>query len=88
MSKMFDYISGKREGREAELEASLEHALGHLGGEIEESAKLRAENERLRTKLQVIHEISQDHLAPARQVIENIAATAASALRDALTGLR
>lgn len=50
MSKMFDYISGKSEGREAELEASLEHMGGHLSIEIEENAKLRAENERLRAE--------------------------------------
>lgn len=51
MSKMFDYISGKSEGREAELEASLEHMGGHLSIEIEENAKLRAENERLKALL-------------------------------------
>lgn len=51
MSKQFDYIFGQREGREAELEASLEHALGHLGIEIEENAKLRSENARLRAEL-------------------------------------
>lgn len=48
--KMFDYISGKSEGREAELEASLEHMGGRLSIEIEENAKLRAENERLRAE--------------------------------------
>lgn len=37
------------------------------------------EIERLTRKLTEIHEMSQDHLAPAWQVIENIAATAKSA---------
>jgi hypothetical protein len=41
MSAMFDYISGKRRGTKAQLEASLEHALGLLGTEIEENEKLR-----------------------------------------------
>jgi hypothetical protein len=49
---------------------------------IAEIEGLHAEIDRLRTKLKVIHEISQDHLAPAWQVIENIAATAASALKQ------
>jgi len=47
MSAMLDYISGKKSGREAELEASLEHTAGHLGVELEEAGKLRAEIERL-----------------------------------------
>jgi hypothetical protein len=47
MSATFDYITGKKSGREAELEASLEHMGGHLGIEIEDNEKLRAEIERL-----------------------------------------
>ena len=47
MSAMFDYITGKKSGREAELEASLEHMGGYLGIEIEDNEKLRAEIERL-----------------------------------------
>lgn len=47
MSAMFDYITGKKSGREAELEASLEHMGGHLGIEIDDNEKLRAEIERL-----------------------------------------
>lgn len=47
MSAMFDFITGKRRGKVAELEASVEYTSGYLGVEIEENAKLRAENERL-----------------------------------------
>ena len=47
MSATFDYITGKKSGREAELEASLEHMGGYLGIEIEDNEKLRAEIERL-----------------------------------------
>lgn len=54
MSKMFDYISGIAEGGTAKLEASLEHALGHLGIEIEENEKLRVEIARLRAALEEI----------------------------------
>ena len=39
---MFDYISGKTRGKEAELEASLEHTAGYLGAVREENARLRA----------------------------------------------
>lgn len=42
-SKMFAYISGQSEGKIAELEAREEYALGHLGSQIEENEKLRAE---------------------------------------------
>ena len=42
MSKMFDYIVGRAQSREAELEASLEHTSGYLGVEIEEGAATRA----------------------------------------------
>ena len=45
MSAMFDYITGKKSGREAELEASLEHMGGHLGVEMDDNGKLRAEIE-------------------------------------------
>ncbi len=41
MSHMFDFITGKRVGKKAELAASLEHALGHLGTELEENKRLR-----------------------------------------------
>ena len=51
MSAMFDYITGKKSGREAELEASLEHMGGYLGIEIEDNEKLRAEIERLTAAL-------------------------------------
>ena len=47
MNAMFDYITGKKSGREAELEASLEHMGGYLGVEIDDNEKLRAEIERL-----------------------------------------
>ena len=47
MSAMFDYITGKKSGREAELEASLEHMGGYLEIEIEDNEKLRAVVERL-----------------------------------------
>lgn len=42
MSAMFDYVSGKKSGEGARVEASLEHALGCLGVEIEEREKLQA----------------------------------------------
>ena len=48
MNAMFDYITGKKSGREAELEASLEHMGGYLGAEIEDNEKLRAEIASLR----------------------------------------
>ena len=53
MSAMFDYITGKKSGREAELEASLEHLGGYLGVEMDDNEKLRAEVGRLRTALRV-----------------------------------
>ena len=43
MNAVFDYITGGKSGREAELEASLEHMGGYLGIEIEDNEKLRAE---------------------------------------------
>ena len=52
MSAMFDYITGKKSGREAELEASLEHMGGYLGTEIEDNEKLRAEIERLTAQIE------------------------------------
>lgn len=42
MSKMFDFITGKRSGKVAELEATIEHMGGYLGLEIEDNARLRA----------------------------------------------
>ncbi len=51
-----------------------------------EILELRAEINRLRRKLREIHEISQEHNLPAWQVIDNIAATAASALPPAERG--
>lgn len=53
MSAMFDYITGRASGPEAELKASLEHALGCLGTELEEAEKYRAEIERLRLALEM-----------------------------------
>ena len=47
MSHMFDFISGKRRGKPAELAASLEHALWHLGTALEENERLRAAAERV-----------------------------------------
>jgi hypothetical protein len=52
MSAMFDYISGEKSGREAELKASLEHTAGHLGVELDEAAKLRAWIERLTAEIE------------------------------------
>ena len=43
MSALFDYITGKKTGREVELDASLEHMGGHLGVEMDDNEKLRAE---------------------------------------------
>ena len=58
MSAMFYYISGKRAGEGARVEASLEHALGCLGVEIEE-------NNRLRVKLDQIASVCDDNAAPS-----------------------
>jgi len=48
---MFDYISGKTRGSEAELEAMLEHVMAHC---VPASAldKLREENAKLRAALE------------------------------------
>ncbi len=53
MSKMFDYISGKAQGREAELEATLEHLMAHCVPESEYEL-LRIENRGLRAALEEI----------------------------------
>jgi hypothetical protein len=58
MSAMFDYISGKASGEIARAEASLEHALGCLGAELEE-------NERLRAKLDQITAVCDDNAGPS-----------------------
>lgn len=42
VSAMFDYTTGKRRGKAAELSASLEHALGHLGTAVDEGEAARA----------------------------------------------
>jgi hypothetical protein len=56
-------------------------------------AAVRADSERmareinsLRATLVVIHEITQNHLVPAWQALENIAAMAAAALKSAEYG--
>jgi hypothetical protein len=58
----------------ARVEAALRREF------YDKATSLEAEVERLRRKLAEIHEISQQHLEPAWQVIENVAATARSAL--------
>ena len=65
MSAMFDYITGKKSGREAELEASLEHMGGYLGAEIEDNEKLRAEIERLAAE----NEKLRAHLAQIKSTV-------------------
>jgi hypothetical protein len=52
MSAMFDYIIGKTQGEEGRLAASLEHALGCLGTEIEHNADLREQNDRMAVLLE------------------------------------
>lgn len=57
MSAMFDFISGKRRSKVAELEASLEHTSGYLGVELQE-------NERLRAKFDQIVAVCDDNATP------------------------
>jgi hypothetical protein len=56
MSAIFNFISGKRRGKIAELEASVGHTAGYLGLELEE-------NERLRAKLDQIAAVCDDNAA-------------------------
>jgi hypothetical protein len=74
MDKTFAYISGKKRGKIAELEAREEYALGKLGIEIEDNEKLRAEIERLREALhQIICMDENEHTLAQAQTIAKAA---------------
>lgn len=79
MSKMFDYIVNGGD-KLAETEAALEHALGHLGIELEENAKLRSDNARLRSQcdtyglaLMMIREGAANPQGFARETLDKFA---------------